>query len=273
MNAEEILYTLTAYLTDPNVITNAITILAICLGCFLLGSLLRLLFGKNCTAVKSVTVVFGVLILYLAVFALRLVGDSFESYLPSLPFAAFGGDYISVSSITTMDQTLLWAQLVDLIVLVVIMGLIDDLLPRGKNLFVWLLLRCVTITGSAVAFTLVNRLMNAILPGVVLQYAPIILLLLLALFLAVTIFKWLIGIILGVSGGPVLGAIYTFFISHLLGKQLTKAALSSGILMGLVYLAEHYGTTVIVFPDPMGLFLIPAILLLFLVWYLVNKLF
>ena len=44
MNAEEILYTLTDYLTDPDFIANAVRILVICLGCFILGSILRLLF-------------------------------------------------------------------------------------------------------------------------------------------------------------------------------------------------------------------------------------
>ena len=273
MNVDTLMQSLIEAVTDPAFIGNIKMILMICVACILGGALLRLLFGKRATTVRSVTVAVGILITYLILFILSAKFSSLSAYLVALPFASFGNGTISVFTLMQSAQDNLYYELVNLILLSFLFGLLDDLLPEGKRFFTWLLLRCICIVCAYLAFSLVTGLIARFLPDAIMQYAPAILLVLLAVFLAVTVFKWLISLILGISGGPVLGAIYTFFISHVVGKQLTKSALSTGILMGLVYLANHFGMTTFVIGQPYYLTAVPLIVLLCGVWYLIHKLF
>lgn len=273
MNVVSLTQPLTSALSAPTFISNFEIILAICTVCIAVSALLGLAFGKRAVVVRSVTVSLGILISCLVCFILSEKVSSLSSYIVALPFVSFGNGTISVFPLMQAARETLYVQLLNLILLCFLFGLFDDLLPEGKSFISWFLLRCVCILCTYVSFSIVTGLITRLLPDVMMQYAPVILLGLLALFLAVTVFKWLIGLILGISGGPVLGAIYTLFISHIVGKQLTKSALSAGILTGLAYLANRYEMTAIVIETPYYLNAIPLIALLAGVWYLIHKAF
>lgn len=273
MTVDTFLDSFIQFITNPQLISGLLTAVVICAGCFLIGCLLRLVFGKRATAVRSVTTALGILVTYILSHLLFASGSAFVSYLAPLPFVQFDGSLIRVFTITDLTSPALCYELVNLILLAFLFGLMDDLLPSGKNIFTWLLLRCVSILVSYIGFAAANSIFTHILPGFILQYAPVILIALLALFLAVTIFKWLIGVILGISGGPILGAVYTFFISHVVGKQLTKSALTSGILYLLVYLANRFSYTAIALGDSFNLVTALVLAMLTAVWYCVYKIF
>ena len=273
MTVDTLLDSIISFITNPQLINGALTALVICAGCFIVGCLLRLVFGKRATAVRSVTTAMGILVAYILSHLLIISDTALTQYLAPLPFVQFDGSLIRVFSLSDLTSGALYYELVNLILLAFLFGLMDDLLPAGKNIFTWLLLRCVSILVSYAGFIVVNLIFTRILPGFVLQYAPIILVALLALFLAVTVFKWLIGVILGVSGGPVLGAIYTFFISHVVGKQLTKSALTGGILYLLVYLANRFGYTAIALGDSFNISTALVLAMLSAVWYCIYKIF
>ena len=273
MTVDSLMNSFIQFITNPQLISGVITALAICAGCFLIGCLLRLFFGKRATAVRSVTTALGILITYILSHLLIAGSSELAPHLAPLPFVQFDGSLIRVFTIADLTSPAMCYELVNLILLAFLFGLMDDLLPAGKNIFTWLLLRCVSILVSYVGFAVLNMIFTRILPGFILQFAPIILVGLLALFLAVTIFKWLIGVILGISGGPILGAVYTFFISHVVGKQLTKSALTSGILYLLVYLANRFGYTAIAMGDSFNLTTALVLAMLAAVWYCVYKIF
>lgn len=273
MKVDILLDRVTSFVTDPQFLTNMKTILIICIACFLLGCLLRLVFGKRGTAVRSVTVALGLLITYILSYILNTTGASLTQFLSPLPFIQFDSSLIQIFTLEGADKNALCYELVNLIMLAFLFGLMDDLLPAGKNIFTWILLRCVCICGAYLSYTIVNMVFTHILPGFILTYAPVLLLILLAVFLAVTIFKWLIGLILGISGGPVLGAIYTFFISNIVGKQLTKSATATGILYLLVYFANHFQFTSISGIAGNNWIVVLAISMLSAVWFCVYKLF
>lgn len=273
MTVDSIMDKVSDFLADPQLTGGIMTALVICAGCFLIGTLLRLIFGKRSTAVRSVTTALGILITYIINHLLVMNGSAFTQYLPPLPFVQFDGSLIQVFSLNDLASSALCYELVNLILIAFLFGLMDDLLPAGKNIISWTLLRCVSILVSYAGFMVANLVFTKILPGFILQYAPIILITLLVLFLAVTVFKWLIGLILGVSGGPVIGAIYTFFISHIVGKQLTKSALTSGILYLLVYLANRFGHTAITLGTDFNLITALVIVMLSAVWFCIYKIF
>ena len=54
-----------------------------------------------------------------------------------------------------------------------------------------------------------------------------------------------LGLILTIVN-PVIGGIYSFFFSNLIGKQITKAVFTSAILCAVVYCLEYFGFLVIV---------------------------
>jgi hypothetical protein len=273
MKVDILLDRVTSFVTDPLFLSNMKIVLMICLACFLLGCLLRLVFGKRGTTVRSVTVALGLLITYILSYILTTRAQTVAQFLSPLPFVQFDSSVIQIFTLEGADKNALCYELINLIMLAFLFGLMDDLLPAGKNIFSWILLRCICICGAYLSFTIVNMVFTKILPSFILTYAPVLLLILLAVFLAVTVFKWLIGLILGVSGGPVLGAVYTFFISHIVGKQLTKSALSTGILYLLVYLANHFHLTSITGIFEGNWIVALTICLLSVVWFCIYKLF
>lgn len=273
MTVDSLLDSISNFLGDPQRIKSIISVLIICITCFIAGSLMRLIFGRRATAARAVTTVLGILMTYIITHLLIAAGSPLSQYLPSLPFVKSTESAIEVFSLNALESQNFTYQLVNLILLAFLFGLMDDLLPGGKNIFVWLILRCVSILSAYLGFILVNSIFTEILPGFILQYAPVILLTLLVLFLAVTVFKWLIGMVLGISGGPVIGAIYTFFVSNLVGKQLTKAALTSGLFYLLIYLANRFEYTSITIGSPFNLFTFFTIGALTMVWYCIYKIF
>lgn len=273
MTVDSVLSTITDLFTDDNLRTSLLSILILCAGFFILAGLLRLIFGRRGTAVKAVFTTLDILILYCIVFVLQITVIEAVPYLPTLPFVSIKDGTVVFLSIMEANKLVICIELVNLIILAFLFGLTEDLLPDRKKLIPWLLLRLLSLLIVYVVFNLINWVFNTILPGFIITYAPVILLLLFSIFLAVTVFKWLIGLLLGITGGPVIGAIYTFFISSLVGRQLTKAALSSGIIMCLLYFTNHFGFTVLSIGSLPVAVLILVIAVPVAVRYFVSKLF
>ena len=250
-----------------------IGVLVFCIACFILAGLLRMVFGKKGIAVKAISAVLDLIILYSVVLVLYLQVPTFNNYLTTLPFLTFFDDHIALISILNTDKLINCVNLVHLIILTFLFGLSEDLLPEGKNLFLWLFLRLLSTVIVYIIFSLVCWACNTFLPGFLITYAPTILLILLAIFLAVTVFKWLFGLLLGITGGPVIGAIYTFFVSNIIGKQLTKSALSCGLLGAIIYFLSREELTALYFDDLTTTILILCIVLPIAVRYLISKLF
>lgn len=252
---------------------NTIGILILCALCFIIAGVFRMIFGKKGTAVKAVSAVLDLIILYSVVFTLFLQVPSFNKYQTELPFLFFFDDHISLISLVNVDRLSISVNLIHLIILFFLFGLTEDLLPEGKRLIPWLLLRVFSIIVVYILYSLLYWTFNTFLPGFLLSYAPMILLSLLAIFLAVTIFKWLLGLLLGITGGPIIGAIYTFFISNIIGKQLTKAALSCALFGGILYFLNYRDLTTLYFNSISTTILILSIAIPVAVRYLISKLF
>lgn len=272
MNIETLMQTIISYLSDPNVIGQLTSIFIIGIACFLICGLFRLIFGHKNILVCAVSTVLGILILY----CIRiLLAPQLEtlSFLSDLPFVRIETEILSLLSYKTLDSSIFYAEFLRLILLVFLFGLFEDIFPEGKNLFVWLLLRAIGIIAAFCTFTLLEFLTEMFLPGFILTYATTVLLALLILLLAVTLLKWLVGLILGVTAGPLIGGIYTFFVSHIVGKQLTKSALTSCVLLAMIQLAEHFNKTTVLFNDSIHFVLITVILVLIVFRYLFKKIF
>ena len=78
-----------------------------------------------------------------------------------------------------------------------------------------------------------------------LMMLPMILPILLGVFVLSGILTLILGLVISVSN-PFLGAMYTFFFSNVIGKQISKAIFSSAVLCFILYLMEQFGLVVII---------------------------
>ena len=84
--------------------------------------------------------------------------------------------------------------------------------------------------------------------------------------------KILVGALIA-TVNPVIAALYTFFFANLVGRQITKAVLTTAILSGIVMLLRYVGIIAISVISSALIAYIPLMLLLILLWYIVCKIF
>ncbi|MGM9584506.1 MAG: hypothetical protein ACI3V1_03105 [Faecousia sp.] len=236
----------------------------------ILGVLGRLFLGKRSSLNLSVSSAMGILFIY----AVTVVVYTFhpwnlEELLSPLPFATFSGDYLIILPITDVQFPALCTQILSLILLAFLVNLVDTFVPKGENFLSWLLLRLVTMAACMILHLAVHWALGRYLPNVLVTYAPMILLLLLAMCLLSGIINLLLGMVISVAN-PFLGAMYTFFFSNIIGKQISKAVFTSLIVCAVVYLLDLFGYTVICISAAALMTYIPVTLLLLGLWYLIG---
>ena len=118
---------------------------------------------------------------------------------------------------------------------------------------------------------IVTGLLTKYLPEGLVTYAPTILLAVLALMLLTGALKFLVGIVLS-TVNPLVAALYTFFFANAIGKQVTKAVLTTAILTVLVWILQNIGIFTISIASAALLAYIPFIVLLLALWYVVGRL-
>lgn len=210
-----------------------------------LGFVFRLFFGARCTVNRSISGFLGVLFVYaVTVVVYTLKPWNLSQYLSPLPFAVFRNDILIVTSFIDNDLSLVSAQLLSLVILCFIIHLLSFLLPNGGSLLWWLFFRIVAV-GLAIALNLAaNWALNTFLPDIIANYAPTVLLAVLAAALLVSLFNPLLCILFTVVN-PLVGLLYTFFFSNTIGKNLTRAVLSAVLICGLFYFMVYAGFGVI----------------------------
>lgn len=237
----------------------------------ILGVMGRLVLGKRSSLNSSVSSAMGILFIY----ALTVVIYTFhpwnlDSLLSPLPFATFSGDYLILLPITDVQFPALCTQILSLVVLAFLVNFVDTIAPKGKNIITWLLLRLLTMGVCMGLHLVVNWVFRTYLPNVLVTYAPMILLLVLCLCLLSGIVNLLLGMVIAVTN-PFLGAMYTFFFSNIVGKQVSKAVFSSAIICVVLYLLDIFGYTVISISAAALLTDIPLALILLALWYLIGS--
>jgi hypothetical protein len=65
--------------------------------------------------------------------------------------------------------------------------------------------------------------------------------------------------------------LYTFFFANIIGKQITKAVLTTGILSGFIYLLEDLGISFLSLAPGALVAYIPFLFLLIPVWYALSR--
>lgn len=235
-----------------------------------LGILGRVVLGKRSSLNHSLSSVMGILFIYAAtVMVYTFKPWNLEIFLSPLPFVTFAGDYLILLPISDVQFSALCTELLSLVILAFLVNLLDNFLPKGNNIISWYLMRFITIALSMMLHLLVCWAFETYLPELLVKYAPTVLLgILLFMFLS-GVLNLLLGLAIA-AVNPFMGAMYTFFFSTVIGKQVSKAVFSAIIVTGVFWLMDYFGYTVIAISAAALLTYIPLALVLLILWYLIG---
>ena len=230
----------------------------------ILGIIARLIFGKRSTLGCSVSSAIAVLFIYALSLVLRCTGSIFEPLCAPLPFLDIQNGVLLITGFRS-GFAALCAELTSLITLALIVSLIDTWMPSGKKL-TWILFRFLTVVAGLVAHVIVVSLLQKYLSF--LSFAPMIILGILLLMTVSALLKVVL-----ITTNPIIGLLYTFFFSNVVGKQIFKAVLTTALLSGLLLLMNTFGISAILITAGGLVAYIPFALALMGLWYVSNKLF
>ncbi len=230
----------------------------------------RFIFGKRSALSRAVSSAIGILFIYAITILLGGAGEQFQKFIAPLPFVTIQGDSMVLFNFQA-DYTVICTQVLSMIILSFLMNLADGWLPTGKHIITWVLFRALAVCIGLTLHLLVTGLLTSFLPEGLVTYAPVILLGILVLMLLTGALKFLVGLVL-TTVNPLIAALYTFFFANVVGKQITKAILTTGIIAGLVYVLQRMGVVAIYIASAALAAYIPLIILLIVLWYIIGKL-
>lgn len=262
------------YFTSMNLDLNSLwkTALVLLLGTFLISVIGRFIFGKKSALNNAVSSAIGILFIYAITIVVNSFGVAISSYLAPLPFISISGDVVHIFSFKGSAYPEICTQLLNMVILAFLVNLADGWLPKGKNLFTWLLFRILTVVIGTVLHIIAVGLLGKYLPEGIVTYAPTVLLAILVLLLLTGALKILVGAAL-TTVNPIIGALYTFFFATIIGKQITKAVLTTLLLSLLVLGLNYLGCTAISIATGALVAYIPFVVILVILWFIVGKLF
>lgn len=242
----------------------------LCIGSLVLGFLGRVAFGHRSVLNQSVSSSIGILFIYAATVVIHSYGVNLNFLVSPLPFVSIAGDYLRVFSFQAAGYVLICGEVLSMIILAFLVNLVNGWLPQGKHMLGWLFFRCLSVALAMLLHALVTQLLAIWLPQGLLTWAPVILLGLLVLMLAVGALKFLVGAALS-TVNPLIAVLYTFFFASVIGKQLSKAMLTTALIAALVWGLNTIGCTVIFIAEAALVAYLPLMIVLLLLWYLVGK--
>lgn len=239
-------------------------------GIILFGMLGRFVFGKKSTLSIAVSSAIGILFVYTLTVVLKSAGADFQRFVAPMPFVTLSGSDLILFSFSDADYTIICSQVLSMIILAFLVNLVDTWLPRGKNIISWIFFRCMTVILALGLHLVVTELFTRFLPQGIVTYAPTILLVILIIMLLTGALKLLVGVIL-TTVNPLIAALYTFFFANLVGKQITRAILTTALLAVLITALQKVGITAISIASAALMAYVPFLIILVIIWYLVCK--
>ncbi len=239
-------------------------------GFLLLSSLFRFVFGKKNQLNHAVSASIEILCLYIVCILIYSLGLHFNFFLSPLPFVSIEGDFLQIMPILSTDFDLVCQQVLKVVIIAFLVNILDDLMPKGEKLITWFFFRMITVALAVAVNYGADLLIGTFLPPEVFAKAEMFLLLTLVALILLGSLKFITGIVLTFLD-PLVGVLYTFFFSNVIGRELAKALVSTAIVTALVALLEHLGMTTIFIAAAGLTAYIPLLIALILVWFLLSK--
>lgn len=235
-------------------------------GFLLISSMFRFLFGKRNQLGKAFCSAMELLCLYVLYIVLCRFGISHKFFPTALPFLSVLEGNLQLFPILKSSFSANATQFLPLLMIAFLINLINTVIPEGKRPLVWLLLRATTIVLSIGINYVLAVALPLWLPQGLQDNASLILLGILMLLIGLGSLKLVVGAGLFVAN-PLIGALYTFFFSNLIGRALARALLSAGLIAALICLMPMLGFRSVNLTQINFLLLLPATAALVLLWY------
>ena len=241
------------------------------LGALLLSCVTRFIFRKQTLLGHAVSSSIAIIFIYVVMVLILTTLPQLRFLVTPLPFASISQEAIRFFSFEGASYTTIAAELLGMIILSFLVNLADTWLPRGKNILSWTFWRLLTVAIGFLLHYAITWLFNRYLPYGIVTYAPVILLGILLIMLLTGALRFLLGVILA-TVNPLIAALYTFFFATVVGKQVTKAVLTTAILSGVIVLLQKLGISTLSLMAGALAAYIPFGLVLILVWYMISRL-
>lgn len=241
------------------------------LGLLALAVVARLIFGKRSSMNHAVSAAIAILCIYVVNVVIYSTGAKLDVILSPLPFVSISGDYLTIFPILTADANAICTHVLNMIILAFLMNLLSSWLPKGQKLLSWYFFRFLSVVLAICLQYVVNLLLGVLVPEGFADIAPTVLMIVLVAALALGALKLLVGGALAFIN-PLLGLLYTFFFSSAIGKELSKAILTTAILTGLVCLLNYLGITAVYIATAALAAYIPLVIIVLILWYVVGHL-
>lgn len=240
-------------------------------GLLLISSLFRFIFGKKAQLNHAVSSSVEIICLYIINIVIYGLGLHWQVFLSPLPFMSIEGDLVRFMPILSTDFHLVCEQVLKVVIIAFLVNILEDVMPRGKHLLSWYFFRLLTVVLAVGANYLADLLIGAFVPPTVFAMAETVLLCLLVALILLGSLKLLAGIALSFLD-PIIGALYTFFFSNFIGRQLAKALVSTALITALVALLDHMGLTTVLIAASALTAYIPLLLIMLALWYVIGHL-
>lgn len=253
---------------DPQSYLKVIVFLVI--GSVVLGLIGRFAFGKRSSLNHAVSSAMGILFLYIISAVIIATGSELETFMTPLPFSSMNAEVLTFISIPGTDLTVVCSHILRMVILAFAVNLLDSFVPKGKKIIGWFVREVLIVALAFAAQWFINYLFSAILPGAVLEYAPVVLVAILVAMVLLAALKTVLGLVLA-AVNPIIAALYTFFFANKIGKALSKALLTTILLTGLVAAMTYFGCNVIpIAPEALSAY-VPLVAVLLVLWYIIGK--
>ena len=241
------------------------------LGSILLSAVTRFIFRKQTLLGHSISSAIAIVFIYAVMALIMTVVTDLHFLVTPLPFVTISPDHISFFRFQNAAFTSITGEVLSMIILAFLVNLLDSWLPKGEKMLGWIFWRVLTVAAGFLLHYAANWLLHRYLPQGIVLYAPVILLGILLLMLLTGALKIVLGLLLA-AVNPLIAALYTFFFANLIGKQITKAVLTTALLSGVIWLLEDLGITTLSLMAGALLAYLPFLLILIPVWYFVSRL-
>ncbi len=240
-------------------------------GCsLLLGLVGRMILGKRSSLNHAVSSAMGILFIYaLTIIIYTYKPWKLEDFLSPLPFMIFAGDYIMFIPFHGASVSVLCHEILSLVILAFLVNLLDTIVPKGNGIISWYILRFLTTLLAMTMHFVFGWILNKYLPDFLVTYAPVILLGVLAGTLLLGVLNLVLGAILAIVD-PIMGAIYTFFFSNIIGKQMTKAVITTIFVSIVMFLLSCFGYTLVCVSYSALISYTPMAFVMLILWYLLG---
>lgn len=249
-----------------------IFLLVVIVGSLVVGGLGRLIFGEKAVLQRSVSCAIAILFIYVINVIVYSTGAKLDFILSPLPFVGIEGDYLTLFNVLGSGFKDICTHVLNMVILAFLMNLIDSIMPRGQKLLSWYFFRFLSVIMAICLHFLVNLLLGLFVPIDIAQYAPIILLIVLIAALLLGALKLVVGGLLAFLD-PILGILYTFFFSTIVGTQLSKAILTTVLLTALVCLLNYLQIGSVYISSSALIAYLPVLVIVLVLWYIIGNLF